>query len=247
MKKLLPVILLLFGIIVAAGVFFLMKGKNTKTQDTQDVDVEDAVTEVPLDRRPIVSLTPTSDGHYLKLEIKKIVVDAVTLDYELTYKVPDGRTQGVPGTVKLTTKDDILKELLLGSESSGKFRYDEGVEVGQLVLRFRDANGKLVAKFSTDFNLVAPGKEIVSFDGNFKLTMSKPTTKTYFVVMDTLGYPGDTKLADSSKLYGLFSSDNKRYAGIVEIAGSHSVQYWDGSVWSGEIETVGSGIFTQQI
>lgn len=243
MKKLLPIILLIIGVLVAIGVFLLMKNKNAKTSEGQGTDTEESVAEISLDKRPIVSLTPTSDGHYLKLEIKKIVIDAATLDYELTYKVPDGRTQGVPGAVKLTTKDDITKELLLGSESSGKFRYDEGVETGQLVLRFRDANGKLVAKFSTDFNLVAPGRDIVSSDGDFKLTLDKPVAKTYFVVMDTVGYPGTEKLNDSAKLYGLFCSDNKKYAGSVEIAGSKA-QYWDGSAWSSEFESVGSGVFT---
>lgn len=243
MKKFLPVILLVLGVLVAIGVFFLMKNKNAKSSVDQETDTEESVAEVSLDKRPIVSLTPTSDGHYLKLEIKKIVIDAATLDYELTYKVPDGRTQGVPGTVKLTTKDDITKELLLGSESSGKFRYDEGVETGQLALRFRDANGKLVAKFSTDFNLVAPGKDVVSPEGDFKLTLAKPATKTYFVVMDTIGYPGNEKLNDSAKLYGLFVSDSKKYAGSVEIAGSKA-RFWDGSAWSSEFESVGSGIFT---
>jgi hypothetical protein len=244
MKKLFPVVLLILGIFVAIGVFFLMKNKNAKAPEGLDTDTEESVAEVSLDKRPLVSLTPTSDGHYLKLEIKKILIDAATLDYELTYKVPDGRTQGVPGTVKLTTKDDITKQLLLGSESSGKFRYDEGVETGQLVMRFRDANGKLLAKFSTDFNLVAPGKDIISPDSVFKLTLNKPATKTYFVVMDTIGYPSSEKFSDSAKFYGLFSSDDKKYAGNVEIAGSLKVQYWDGSAWSGEFESVGSGVFT---
>ena len=45
--------------------------------------------DVALPERPVVSLTPTIDGHYLNLKIEKIVIDAKSLDYELLYKTKD--------------------------------------------------------------------------------------------------------------------------------------------------------------
>ena len=151
MKRFLPIFLVLLGILVLAGVyFFVIKGKK-ETDVVQEE--ETARIEVPLGERPVASLTPSSDGHWLKMVIEKIAIDAATLDYELLYKLPDGRTQGVPGTIKLEGQDSIERDLLLGSESSGKFRYDEGVENGTLTLRFRNQKGKLIVKFATEFHL----------------------------------------------------------------------------------------------
>jgi hypothetical protein len=243
MKKVLPIFILLIGILVVIGAFLLVKSKNSKKEDVQEPDSEEVLPEIALEKRPVVSLMPSADGHWLKLKIQKILIDAATLDYEMTYKVPDGRTQGVPGTVKLTTKDDIEKDLLLGSESSGKFRYDEGVESGQLVFRFRDSSGKLVAKFQTEFNLLTSTKDITSTDGVFKLTFEKIYPKTFFIVINTIGYPGDVKLEESTKLYGLFSSEKGKYKGSVEITGSSYITYWDGLNWNSKLESIESGVF----
>ncbi len=242
MKKLLPIIILFVGVLVVIGAFILVKSENSKKEEVGPGS-EEVLPEIVLEKRPVVSLTPSADGHWLKLKIQKILIDAATLDYELTYKVPDGRTQGVPGTVKLTTKDDIEKDLLLGSESSGKFRYDEGVENGQLVFRFRDPNGKLVAKFSTEFSLYTSTKEITSADGIFKLTFEKSTPKTFFIIMNTIGYPGDTKLEESTKLYGFFASTNDKFNAGADMKDSSYLTYWDGSDWKNKYDKVGSGIF----
>lgn len=151
MKKYLPFILLLAGILIAmAAITVMKKGNSSKSNIANE---EETVREVPMNQRPFISLTPSSDGHWLKLKIEQIKVEgAKSLDYELLYSLPDGRTQGVPGTVQLTG-EDIVRDLLLGSESSGKFRYDEGVNNGTLTIRFRDVKGKLVGKFSTEFTL----------------------------------------------------------------------------------------------
>ena len=122
MKKFLPIFLFLIGILAVAGVyFFVIKGKKEQPPTTSE---ESALIEVPLGERPIVSLTPTSDGHFLNLKIEKILASAASLDYELLYPVAGGRVQGVPGSVPLTGQKEIERKLLLGSESSGKFRYN---------------------------------------------------------------------------------------------------------------------------
>src|SRR3972149_8163539 len=162
MKKFLPLIFLLLGVLVLVGVFFLIKGKKEVPQDE-----EEKVPEIAFENRPITSLTPSEDGHWLKLQIDKVKIKAKSLDYELLYKLPDGRTQGVPGTVDLSSTTKIERDLLLGSESSGKFRYDEGVEEGTLTLRFRNSKGILTAKFLTEFSLISDTKTLSSIDGKF--------------------------------------------------------------------------------
>lgn len=161
MKKYVPLILLGLGALVLVGAFFVIKNKSS---GSTSVDEESGLKEVPLEKRPIVSLTPSSDGHYLTLRVEKIVLDADSFDYLFEYKTGEGISQGVPGSAQISDNGVFETELLLGTESSGKFRYDEGVETGSIELKFRKG-GKLVAKFKTDFQL----KET---EGGFQVTMN---------------------------------------------------------------------------
>ncbi len=214
MKKFLPLVLLLVGLLVFGGVFYFVKGRSG---DTQETDVEEVAPEISLEDRPVTSLTPSDDGHWLKLLVEKIVIDAETMDYELLYKLPDDRTQGVPGTIKLIGQDSIERDLLLGSESSGKFRYDEGVEQGTLTLRFRNNKGKLIAKFSTEFSLIEASEEkYSSVDEKFSYkVLDKRMMNGYIVVMETFGLPEMYSGDIVGGPYGVFASD-RGASGTVE-------------------------------
>jgi len=62
LKKYLPYILLGLGILVFAIVgVIVVKNKNKGVDDEEEV-----VVELPFDKRPVVSLTPSADGHWLK-------------------------------------------------------------------------------------------------------------------------------------------------------------------------------------
>lgn len=203
-KKFLPLILLGVGILVLVLVFvFINKNKTTET-----VEDTDTLVEVSFPDRPFAALTPTSDGHYINLKIDKITLPkAVSLDYELLYSLPDGRTQGVPGTVDLKGQTSFERKLLLGSESNGKFRYDEGVKDGSLTVRLRDSKGKLLAKFSTKWHLQSGDMELTSIDENFTYTLEKKPKGMYFVTMETFGLPDKSITSVESGPYGVFASD----------------------------------------
>lgn len=203
MKRYLPIILFLIGLLFFGGVIAFVKSRNLAQSPE-----EETVAELPASQRPLTTLSPTkiaangNYGHWLTLNIKNInVPDAATVDYLLEYTIEDGRTQGVPGQVKLNGQD-IQRDLLLGSESSGKFTYDKGVEKGKLTLKFRNSNGKLIGKLSTDFHLQSNTTQISSVDGSFKVTLPKIMKGVYFVTMQTFG--GDTG-------YHIFASDGKKY------------------------------------
>ena len=204
MKKYLPFIFLGVGILILVLVFVFIKSKKT----SETIDDNRTLVELAFPDRPFASLTPTTDGHYLNLKIEKIKVPkATSMDYELLYSLPDGRAQGVPGTAEL--KDIIVfeRKLLLGSESNGKFRYDEGVEEGNLTVRFRDSKGKLLAKFSTKFHLQSNEAELTSVDTNFTYTLDKKPKGIYFITMETFGMPSDSNVTSvTSGPYGVFSS-----------------------------------------
>jgi len=244
MKKFLPIILLVIGIVIFIGVYlFIVRAKkNVGTP----ID-EDTVAELPFEKRPFVSLTPTKDGHYLLLSIQKVDIEgASSLDYELIYQVPDGPTQGVPGTVDIKGKSSFETDLLLGSESSGKFRYDAGVEQGSLTLRFRNDEGKLIARFSTEFRLLSDISDLVLPDSGFKVSLDKKSSN-FFVLMDTWGVLAG--IPDNQNLkagpFGLFSSGKIDESAKVEIQGAENIYVWTGNEWikAEEGQTIIDGIY----
>ena len=238
MKKYLPFILLGIGIIVLVIVFIVIK----KNKSNVPVEKEDTTITLSLDERPVASLTPSTDGHWLKLTITKILSSAASMDYELLYQLPDGRTQGVPGTIKLSGQDKIERDLLMGSESSGKFRYDEGVKEGTLTVRFRNDAGKLITKFSTKFALLSKIKELKSIDEKFSYKLTSVNPKNFFVIMETFGVPEETPAELTSGPFGIFTSNKTAVSGTVSLEGT-KIYLYSGSAWtkldSGESSNTG--------
>lgn len=227
MKKYLPFILFGVGIVVLLVVFLVIKKNKTNIP----VQEKDTTITLSINERPIASLTPSVDGHWLKLSLTKILASAASLDYELLYQLPDGRTQGVPGTIKLTGQDKIERDLLMGSESSGKFRYDEGVKEGTLTIRFRNDAGKLITKLSTEFALLSKTKELKSIDEKFVYKLASLNSKDFFVVMETFGLPKETPTEVTAGPFGIFTSSKTAVSGIVSMEGTN-IYLYSGSSWT---------------
>jgi hypothetical protein len=218
-KKFLPLILIGSGIIILLlAVFFVAKGMKSKTSPSTETETK--VSVLPESEWPVVTLAPTnnpqvkgSDGHWLNFKVQKIdVPGATSMDYLLVYSTSDGGQQGVPGTVKLTGTE-IERKLLLGSESSGKFKYDAGVEEGTMTITFRDAKGKSIGKLSTDFHLQSGTTSLSSVDGKFTYTLDKTATGVFFVTMPTFLQPEASEYVVWQNGYGVFASDGKAHAG----------------------------------
>ncbi len=228
MKKFLPIILLLAGIIVLVLVFVVVKGGEKEGIDNSPKE-EMALLELTLEERPVVSLTPTTDGHYLNMKVEKIGFGPYSMDYELLYQVPGGVQQGVPGSVNLEGMKEYNADLLLGSESSGKFRYDEGVEEGTLSLRFRNAEGQLLVKFATEFHLQNATNLLTSLDNKFKYELDRESGE-FFVVMNTIGIPDNILGSIEGGSYGIFSSTERDVSGKID-ANFENIYYWNNDKW----------------
>lgn len=208
MKKYLPLLAIaILGIAFVAGVF-IIRNKNSSSVDEEEIQ---NIPDLPDDQRPIIALVPTSDGHYLSLKIEEInkVKDANSLDYELTWKANNAgnsTTQGTSGTVKVAGQSSYNKDILLGSESSGKFRYDQGVETGTVTLRFRNESGKLLGKVASDFHLQTNTTSLSSVDGSFKYTLPQAQTGVWFLTMKSFGKPNSTSVATYSDGWAVFAS-----------------------------------------
>lgn len=221
MKNKLPLILIggavLILVLAVAVVVKSLKGGVPKTEEV----VEEMIPDLPQSQWPLLTLAPVIDpaipnslGHVLKLKVQKInVTDATTMDYLLVYSTSTGGQQGVPGTVKLTG-GDVDRNLLLGSESSGKYRFDPGVTQGSITLTFRDGNGKSLGKVTSDFHLQTEETELTSVDGKFMYTLDKVAKGVFFVTLPTFLEPeANDEMVTWSNGYGIFSSDGKPHSG----------------------------------
>lgn len=217
MKKYLPFFLVIALAIVFVGGVFVIRNRNASTLETEE-ELQN-IPDLPENQRPIVALVPTSDGHYLGLKIEDIKVpNAGTMDYELFYKATNAgnqTTQGTSGTVKLGGMTSYNKDLLLGSESSGKFRYDQGVENGTVTLRFRNSSGKLLGKVASDWHLQTNTTTLTSTDNSFKYTLSSMAKGVWFITMKSFGKPNSTSVVTYSNGWAIFASDGKPHAGSV--------------------------------
>jgi hypothetical protein len=245
MKKFLPLILFFVGILVVGGAYFVIKNKNAPTESSD----EGQILSVPLDKRPVLSLTPREKGHWLDMKVQKISIkDSDTMEYLLVYSVadPDGgtREQGVPGQVQLSVREVVEAPLLLGSESKGVYRYDEGVKKGTLTLKFRNKDGKLITKFVADFSMDMNVSSITSADSKFKVNMSN-SFDDVILVMNTIGYPGKSPAEVVGEPYGLFIPSNAKLpGGTVDLSGGKIYRY-DGSNWTNQVggDSLNPGVY----
>ncbi len=211
MKKYLPFIIVgVVAVLAIGGVLILHKvNLPVATDNTQQEGA--AVPDLPQDQRPTVALIPSTDGHTLMLRILNIKVpSAISMDYELTWTANNtgtASTQGTSGTIQLNGQMTIERSnLLLGSESSGKKRYDKGVENGKLTLRFRDSNGKLLGKVSSDWHLQTETTTLTSVDGSFKYTLPKPATGIWFITIMPFGTPDPASVVTFSSGWAIYAS-----------------------------------------
>lgn len=186
LKFIIPGIILL---VVLGWLFW--PSKKTKTTTLTPVKKMEEINKVAMTDRPFVTLTPREDGKEVKMTIA-MVKDATSLEYEMEYQAAS-LIQGVFGTIDFTKEPaPVSKDLLFGSCSKGKCRYDEGVSGGSLTLRFD--GGKAPYALKSDFNL----QQMFDRQGKFVSQDSKATldvgktglpNNMFVIVSGTMGLP----------------------------------------------------------
>lgn len=241
MKKNYLIIIVVFGIALILGGGFLFWRSRGAEEPAPTSEPEGVLVETTLEERPYITLTPSSDGHWLTIEVSRIK-EADSLEYELLYNTASGATQGSINTVRLKGETSYSKKILLGSESSGHYKFDEGVTQGTLTVRLRGGEG--TRKFMTDFHLQQGEDELTSIDGNFSIggTFLKAN---FYVTMMTIGLPGDFGGEVIAGPYEVLSSGVKTVKdGVVKITMSEESETaklysWSGTKWveeKGKIE-----------
>ena len=185
---------LIFFIAAIYFLFIFQKGKREiKIEETQGEIKE--LSEIPLEKRPFVTLTPTSDGAEIIISIENMK-DFDKIEYTLTYQADNPEISGEKierGSTgfDVNTKDETYKKsILLGTASKGTRSPDKGIEDGKLTLNLFQGETEYTSKTFWDLLEVgAKAEEIV--DRNDKLSISLPSLgKNYFLIIaDTVGVP----------------------------------------------------------
>lgn len=247
MKNALPIVIVVVVIlgILGGGFWFLRGTTKAPTQDGGETVDDSPLKVLSVEESPYVTLTPSADGHNFHLTITKVPTGTGSLEYEMVYAVSSGVTQGVPGTIKDLSTGTIERDLLLGTCSSGKCRYDEGVNDGTFTVRLRDSKGHLVSKMETQFHLQKGEKALSSADGKFTYTLSKASVGMFYITMGTFGIPSNAPAKVATGPYGVFSKDTKG-TGTVSL-GSGDIYQQDGSKWTKLTggKASGLGVFAQ--
>ncbi|MBN1263319.1 MAG: hypothetical protein JW991_03090 [Candidatus Pacebacteria bacterium] len=227
MKKTAIVLIILLVIAgLAGGAFFLSRGKKEEgkpvSTPTPPVFVETTINE-----RPFVSLIPSEDGHWLTLKIGRIQ-KAETLEYELSYTTGEGLVQGAYSSpFDLGGETDYERKILLGTESSGRYRYHEGVREGNITVRLEGGPGP--RKYVSEFKLQQGENRLVSPDNEFVLEADFNPDQ-FYLVMPTAGLPGEITI-ESASLYGVFTSGKNSIKNGQAAIGDSEVYFWNLGSW----------------
>lgn len=242
LKFIIPGVIIL---LILAWVFW--PAKNAKAPTPTKTTKVEQINQLPLEKRPYVTMFTRADGKEINLTIDK-VQDATTIEYELEYYDED-RTfiEGALGTVDFSKESQpVTKQLLLGTCSKNVCRYHEGVSGGSVTLRFGGGSAPYVLK--TDFNLQLMGnKEGVFGSKDAKVTLEVgraglPLT-TYVMIASTMGLPdavpaGATVLSGPYAFLSATSPTLKQatitFKGVTDATAK--ILFWDGKAWK-ELKT----------
>lgn len=203
-------------VFIAATIYFLfIFQKGPKQIKPQEVSGEvKQLSEIDVEKRPFVTLTPTSDGAEILISIENMV-DFERIEYELTYLADNPQVagekiqRGSTGTDVNTKDPKYKKSILLGTASKGVRSPDTGITDGKLTMHM--FKGETEYQSETSWNFEQTGLKSTTLEdasGNFQIT--PPTLgKNYFVIIsDTIGVPTNGQFDIKEvvlPVYGTFS------------------------------------------
>lgn len=187
MKKL----LIIFALIPSV---FLLSACGKKEETNAEPTPTPRLVELEDSKKPLISLTPRSDGHELKLIIDNLDTSIKEIEYELIYRAEDEGLiieKGLGDTISVDGQKKIERDLLLGTSSctnTCKYKYDEGITGGTLSLTLITDRNQ-VAYFETDFTLLSSKdfeKDGLTLEGELTITASD-ISSGFYILHQTFG------------------------------------------------------------
>ncbi len=228
-KKLLIIFGVIFAVIAGFFVFWLLADpfaqKNDEAVKAQPTKVIKKL-EMSEDDYPIISMALKNNDHYVDLIIDKIPEFINDIEFEFLYNSIDENGQefqkGQFDNFEVE-EDKVEKEILLGTSScttgTCKYKYDENISSGKLILKLKDAEGK-IASFDIPFLVVKEDGDVnlSELEGSSSsLTLTNPNSPN-LILHKTLGYytrpsqdsfSGPYQISSSSILLPLTYSDQE--------------------------------------
>lgn len=137
-------------LVLIFGFTTLTKNKSKTADTTQNVLPQGEVVPT-VDSSVEVGVVSSNDNKEITLTINNSPKGTTSIEYELSYNAKGNVPKGVIGTIDMTNGENIERKITLGTCSSGKCIYDEGVTDIKVSLKF---NGDYGARsFEKDFPL----------------------------------------------------------------------------------------------
>jgi hypothetical protein len=137
------------GILIFVVMKILAPAEKPVTEDTVPTPTE-ALPTVPDSVK--VSLTAKNDNHVVLLGVVGLPDGTQSVEYELTYTTAAGLPRGVLGKIAVNGQSQVKRDdITLGTCSSGKCVFDQGVSAVSLTLKINSDKGSSV--FSKSYSL----------------------------------------------------------------------------------------------
>lgn len=235
LKYLIPVLIVL----IVIGVFIFKNPKKATQTPAGTARQVEQINQISIKDRPFVTLIPRADGKEVTLSLDQ-VKNASKVEYELEYQT-DSLIQGVFGNIDFTKETPpVSKNLLFGSCSKGKCRYDEGIVGGSLTLRFEGGSQPYALK--ADFNLQNMFDRqgvFISKDAKATLDVGKSglANATFMIISSTMGLPAavDGEIIAGPYAFLAASSPKLSKASLTikskdDLSGA-KLMYWNAKAW----------------
>lgn len=143
MKK--PAILMALAILILGSGFIMTKYFRSSKESEIPVIPTPTASLPTISESVRVSLTAKNNNRAVELNIKGLNGDVVSVEYELTYMTGAGLPRGVLGKITASGESEITRDdIVLGTCSSGKCVYDQGVTAVNLALKINSSTGSSV-------------------------------------------------------------------------------------------------------
>ena len=150
------------GVLILVTILFFAFSKlsTINHQPSAPTPTPEAVKQLLPDQAPQVSLSFSTDAHYVTVNVTNIHADQIeyNLIYTATVKASQIQT-GVNASKKLNGETTYTERQLLGSESSGHFTYHQNIHDATMELTLRDVQNRSVYTATYPFTL-SPGSTI---------------------------------------------------------------------------------------
>lgn len=140
-------IIIVIAVITALVGLGLGTAKYLSPSKKSDVEIipTPSVTFPTISEKIEVSLTPKNNNRAVALKVKGLGTEVDSVEYELTYITGSGLPRGVLGKIKSGGESELTRDdIVLGTCSSGKCVYDQGVTQVDLSLKINTAAGSSV-------------------------------------------------------------------------------------------------------